>query len=170
MAGADDPGGNLHGTDDRRPGPSASDALAARDDGDEPGVFVELAAEFLAVAERDVELFEMYADLVFGLDRAGALVAFLEPELLGEEDAFGEIRAIADFAAAVLAAIFLADMSGVCEEGALCLQDFSSLIFRSSRRKPRWQVRMFGIGAGCRRKGFGSAYVRPVRGGYSPKR
>lgn len=50
-------------------------------------MFVELVAEFLAVAERDIDRAEMHADRVFDLDRVGAAIVVLNPELLGEEDA-----------------------------------------------------------------------------------
>ena len=52
-------------------------------------MLVELAAEFLAAAERDIDLVEMHAELVLDLDRAGALVALFGPQLLGENNAFG---------------------------------------------------------------------------------
>lgn len=54
-------------------------------------MLVELAAESLAVAERDIDLVEVHAELVLDLDQTGALVALFEPQLLGEKDAFGEV-------------------------------------------------------------------------------
>jgi len=57
--------------------------LAASEDRDEDRVLVKLAAEFPALAKRDIDLGEIYADLVFDLDRTGALVALFDPCLPG---------------------------------------------------------------------------------------
>ena len=54
-------------------------------------MLVELAAESLAVAERDIDLVEVHAELVLDLDRSCALVALFEPRLLGEKEALGEV-------------------------------------------------------------------------------
>ncbi len=78
-------------------------------------MFVELAPELFAVAERDIDRAEVDADLVFDLDRVRAAIAFLDPELLGQEDPFGEIRAVAEFGAEAFAAAFLTDDRSIGE-------------------------------------------------------
>lgn len=54
-------------------------------------MLVELAAEFFALAEREIDLVEVHAELVLDLDQTGALVALFEPQLPGEKDAFAEV-------------------------------------------------------------------------------
>jgi hypothetical protein len=54
-------------------------------------VLVDLAAEFLAAAGRDIDLVEVSAGLVLDFDRSCALVALFEPQLPGEKEAPGEV-------------------------------------------------------------------------------
>lgn len=57
----------------------------------------------------------MQAELTFGLDRVGAACAVLKPDLLGEEDPVCQVRAVAEFEAAALAAVFLPDIGDIAE-------------------------------------------------------
>lgn len=59
--------------------------------GDQQADFLEGAADLFPVSEQDIIRGPMHADLAFGFDRAGADIALLEPELLGEEDLLGKV-------------------------------------------------------------------------------
>ena len=78
-------------------------------------MFVELPADFFAVAERDVDLVELDPDLVFQFYRAGCLFAVLDAELLREEDTLRDILAATDFDAGAFAAVILKHVGGVRE-------------------------------------------------------
>ena len=68
-------------------------------------MFLEGAADSIAVAEGNIEPAKMDAQLGFGFDRAAAALAFFEPELLADEDVVRHILALADFDPCTVAAL-----------------------------------------------------------------
>jgi len=76
-------------------------------------MFLELAAVFLAAAERHVREREVVAELDIALDRVRRLFAIVQSELLGTEEPAFQVAAIAELKPLAVASTFLIQSGAV---------------------------------------------------------